>query len=78
MYEPKKKKTYTIKEALVKAAAFCAYQERNHQEVRSKLFSYGLEADEVDETVHDELLWSGWEFNFPEAFQFPKNFDLCR
>ena len=51
MYEPKKKKTYTIKEALVKAAAFCAYQERNHQEVRSKLFSYGLEADEVDELI---------------------------
>jgi regulatory protein len=51
MYEPKKKKTYTKKEALIKAAAFCAYQERNHQEVRSKLFSYGLDADEVDELI---------------------------
>lgn len=51
MLEPKKKKTYTKQEALIKAAAYCAYQERNHQEVRSKLFSYGLDADEVDELI---------------------------
>jgi regulatory protein len=51
MYEPKKKKNYTKKEALIKAAAYCAYQERTQQEVRSKLFSYGLEPDEVDELI---------------------------
>jgi len=51
MYEPKKNKTYTKKEALIKAAAYCAYQERNQQEVRSKLFSYGLDPDEVDELI---------------------------
>ena len=51
MYEPKKNKTYTKKEALVKAAAYCAYQERNQQEVRTKLFSYGLDPDEVDELI---------------------------
>lgn len=51
MFEPKKNKSYTKKEALIKAAAYCAYQERNQQEVRSKLFSYGLDANEVDELI---------------------------
>jgi len=51
MFEPNKKKNYTKKEALIKAAAYCAYQERNEQEVRTKLFSYGLEPDEVDELI---------------------------
>jgi regulatory protein len=51
MHEPKKNKSYTKKEALIKAAAYCAYQERNQQEVRSKLFSYGLDPDEVDELI---------------------------
>lgn len=51
MQEPKKKKNYTPKEALLKIAAYCAYQERNHQEVRSKLFSYGLTPDEADEII---------------------------
>jgi regulatory protein len=51
MSEPNKKKNYTKQEALIKAAAYCAYQERNHQEVRSKLYSYGLDPDEVDELI---------------------------
>jgi len=51
MHEPKKNKSYTKKEALIKAAAYCAYQERNQQEVRTKLFSYGLEPDEVEELI---------------------------
>jgi len=51
MFEPNKKKNYTKKEALIKAAAYCAYQERNEQEVRTKLYSYGLEPDEVDELI---------------------------
>jgi len=51
MSEPKKNKSYTKQEALIKAAAYCAYQERNHQEVRSKLFSYGLDPEEVDELI---------------------------
>jgi len=51
MFEPNKKKSYTKKEALIKAAAYCAYQERNEQEVRTKLYSYGLEPDEVDELI---------------------------
>ncbi len=51
MQEPRKKKNYTPKEALLKAAAYCAYQERTQQEVRNKLYSYGLEYEEVEETI---------------------------
>jgi regulatory protein len=47
----KKQKYYTPKEALIKAAAYCAYQERTQQEVRTKLFSYGLEPDDVEEMI---------------------------
>ncbi len=49
--EKKKQKTYTPKEALIKAAAYCAYQDRTQQEVRIKLFSYGLEPDDVEEII---------------------------
>ena len=51
LQEYRKKKTYTQKEALLKAAAYCAYQERTQQEVRTKLYSYGLEFEEVEETI---------------------------
>jgi regulatory protein len=47
----KKQKTYTPKEALIKAAAYCAYQERTQQEVRTKLYTYGLEPDDVEEII---------------------------
>lgn len=51
MDHQKQKKTYTPKEALIKAAAYCAYQERTQQEVRDKLYSYGLEPDDVEELI---------------------------
>ena len=51
MERQKKQKTYTPKEALIKAAAYCAYQERTQQEVRSKLYTYGLEPDDVEEII---------------------------
>jgi regulatory protein len=41
------------KEAKVKAAAYCAYQERTQQEVRDKLYSYGLYGNEVEEVIAD-------------------------
>jgi regulatory protein len=44
-------KTYTVSEALLKAASYCAYQERTQQEVREKLFSYGLNPEEVEDLI---------------------------
>lgn len=41
----------TFKEAKVKAAAYCAYQERTQQEVRTKLYDMGLYGDEVEEMI---------------------------
>jgi len=39
---------YTIKEALQKLEHFCAYQERCHDEVISKLESFKMTSDEID------------------------------
>lgn len=47
----KKKKTYTYSEAKTKAWAYCAYQERSQQEVRDKLYEYGLYPDEVESLI---------------------------
>lgn len=48
---PKKPKTYTYPEAKAKAMAYCAYQERSQQEVRNKLYEYGLTPDEVENLI---------------------------
>ncbi len=41
----------TYKQALVKAAAYCAYQERTQHQVRTKAREWELEPDEVEELV---------------------------
>ncbi len=41
----------TPTQALGKIQKYCAYQERSHQEVKYKLYSYGLNTDEVDEII---------------------------
>lgn len=51
VFSPKKKKVYTIKEALPKIASYCAYQERTQNEVRAKLLDYGLDLEEADEVI---------------------------
>ena len=51
MQSQKKQQFLTPKEAYPKIVAFCNYQERNQQEVRSKLFTYGLTVDEADELI---------------------------
>jgi regulatory protein len=48
---PKKEKIYTPKEAFLKISSFCAYQERTQQEVRDKLYTYGLHKDPVEEII---------------------------
>ncbi|GGZ19519.1 recombinase RecX [Echinicola pacifica] len=45
------KKNLSPSQAKVKIAAFCAYQERSQQEVRDKLYTYGLHRDEVEELI---------------------------
>jgi len=42
---------YTLFSALEKVRAYCAYQERSQQEVRSKLYSYKLTEEEVEQGI---------------------------
>ncbi|MDG1724189.1 MAG: regulatory protein RecX [Bacteroidia bacterium] len=60
---------YTPKEAKVKIAKFCAYQERCHQEVRDKLFLFGLLPNDVEEIIF-ELIQEDFinEERFTKAF----------
>ncbi len=41
------------KTALVKAESWCAYQERSQQEVRNKLYDWGLYPDEVEQLISE-------------------------
>ena len=65
----KKNPPLSTKEATLKAANFCAYQERSQQEVRNKLYDYGLHQVEVDEVLSD-LITQGFvnEGRFAKAY----------
>ena len=66
---PKSPKKYTATEALPKIQKYCAYQERHHQEVRDKLYTYGLHQSEVEQLI-SELITSGFlnEERYAKAF----------
>ncbi len=49
----KPKKILSRKEAKLKVADYCAYQERSQQEVRDKLYSYGLHYNDVEELISE-------------------------
>lgn len=49
----KKPKVYTQKQALLKAESYCAYQERCQQELRDKLYSWGLHEIQVENVIAD-------------------------
>lgn len=52
-----------------KAAKYCAYQERTQQEVRDKLYSYGLSREAVEDVL-TELIMEGFvnEERYAKAF----------
>ncbi|MEL7001974.1 MAG: regulatory protein RecX [Bacteroidota bacterium] len=65
----KHQKSLTPKEAKLKAAHYCAYQERSQKEVRNKLYNYGLYKDEIEEII-SELILEGYinEERFARAY----------
>lgn len=65
----RKKQFLTKSEAKLKAASFCAYQERSQREVRNKLYDYGLYQDEVEDVL-TELIMEGFinEERFAKAY----------
>jgi regulatory protein len=69
MEDRKTRKVYTSAQAFVKIASFCAYQERTQQEVRSKLYEYGIKTDEV-EVIISKLIQENFlnEERFAKAF----------
>lgn len=45
------KKKYTTAQIAEKIRHYCAYQERSHNEVRTKLYNFGLYTSEIDELI---------------------------
>lgn len=62
-------KKYSPQEAGQKIQRYCAYQERSHQEVKTKLFTYGLYSEDVDRIIVD-LIDQGFlnEERFAKAY----------
>src|SRR4051812_29253291 len=56
-------------EALNKIFRYCAYQERSHNEVKNKLFEYGLRSAQVEEIL-SHLITEGFlnEERYAKAF----------
>jgi regulatory protein len=67
--EEKPKKIYTKEQALKKAEDYCAFQERCQQEVRDKLYYWGLHQEDVEATIA-VLISEGFinEERFAKAF----------
>lgn len=65
------KKTIKLdkKAALARAEHYCAYQERSQQELRDKLYEWGLRTDEVEELI-SELIQTNFlnEERFTQAY----------
>ncbi|MGV3509110.1 MAG: regulatory protein RecX [Sphingobacteriaceae bacterium] len=67
------KKALDKKTAHAKLEQYCAYQERSQQEVRDKLYSYGLHSAEVEDVIC-ELIGANFlnEERFANAFALGK------
>jgi regulatory protein len=68
-FNTKKKKIITPQQALVKAQMTCAYQERCQQEMRDKLYEWGLYSTDV-ENIIAQLITDNFlnEERFAKAF----------
>jgi len=58
-----------MKDALQKAAAFCAYQERTQQEVRDRLKDWGVWGDDAEEIIGELIVQ-----NYLNEERFAKSF----
>lgn len=67
MDQPKTIRITDPKVALTKAEHFCAYQERSQQEVRDKLYEWGLWPDAVEQVISQLI-----EGNFLNEDRFAK------
>jgi regulatory protein len=54
--KPKNKTVFTALQAQKKAESYCAYQERSQQEVRDKLYSWGIYPNEVENVISELVL----------------------
>ncbi|MES2591532.1 MAG: RecX family transcriptional regulator [Bacteroidota bacterium] len=68
-FETKPKKKLTRAQAMIRAQASCAYQERCQQEMRDKLYEWGLHSADV-ENIIAELITD----NFLNEERFAKTF----
>jgi regulatory protein len=63
------KQYFSKEEALQKAKQYCTYQERCHSEAKEKLYSFGLNKNEVDELL-SELITGNYLNEERFAIQF--------
>lgn len=65
--------TFTPQQAKAKAQHYCAYQERSQQEVRDKLYAWGLHREDVENMIA-ELIEDGFlnEDRFAKAYALGK------
>ncbi len=61
--------TQILKDALQKAASFCAYQERTQQEVRDRLKEWGVWGDDAEEVIAELIVQ-----NYLNEERFAKSF----
>lgn len=66
-----RKKTLTPNQAKLRAESYCAYQERSQQEVRDKLYNWGLHLEDVEQIISDLI-----SSNFLNEERFAKAFVL--
>ncbi|KGE13232.1 regulatory protein RecX [Sphingobacterium deserti] len=67
----REKKIFTPRQAKQKAESYCAYQERAQQEVRDKLYEWGLHQTDVEQIISTLI-----EENFLNEERFAKAYAL--